>query len=93
MCLNDFNKLFNSNGWSCKSFGLPEPIECISNLEVVDTAHEKRIGDELYSQLNPGQKAIVDEILFACSNDSRDCNTYFIDGPGNLNLKFVLNPY
>ncbi len=39
------------------------------------------------------EKDIVDEILFACSNDSRDCNTYFIDGPGNLNLKFVLTPY
>ncbi|XP_003740984.1 uncharacterized protein LOC100902978 [Galendromus occidentalis] len=59
-----------------------EEIETAVNLE-----EHRAFGAELYQQLNPEQRVIVDEVLKAIADRRGQC--YFVDGPGGSGKTFV----
>ena len=87
--LREIETTLSLHGLRCQDLQLPVPNP-LQEAEV-QIQENQRIPQDLITTLNNGQRAAFDEIILAISNEGREKNFFFLDGPGGTGKTYLYN--
>lgn len=90
LALNDLKDVLSQHGFSCSSFGLPEPTVNISSVECINTEQESIEAEHKISTLNVHQLDAFRKIMKSI-DDGGSHKLFYLNGPGGSGKTYLYN--